>query len=254
MNLDPEDVAERITPKTKAIMPVHLFGRMAPARRARRARAADHRGRRAGVRRPRCGDRRRRSPRSASSRPRTCSGSATAAWSPRPTRRSADRVRLLRFHGSRDKVDFELVGYNSRLDEIQAAALRLFLPELDGLEPRPSRGGRALRRARSGGHLRAAGRRRPARLPHVRRPQPGARPARRGADRGRDLVRLVLRDADASPAGAALPRRRAGSLPETEQAVAREPRDPDVGRDRQPTCRSGSCRVMREAVAAKSAA
>ena len=29
MNLDPEDVAERITPKTKAIMPVHLFGRMA---------------------------------------------------------------------------------------------------------------------------------------------------------------------------------------------------------------------------------
>ena len=44
----------------------------------------------------------------------------------------ADRVRLLRFHGSRDKVDFELIGYNSRLDEIQAAALRLFLPELEG--------------------------------------------------------------------------------------------------------------------------
>jgi len=43
-----------------------------------------------------------------------------------------ERVRLLRFHGSRDKVDFELVGYNSRLDEIQAAALRLFLPELEG--------------------------------------------------------------------------------------------------------------------------
>jgi len=41
-------------------------------------------------------------------------------------------VRLLRFHGSRDKVDFELVGYNSRLDEIQAAALRLFLPHLSG--------------------------------------------------------------------------------------------------------------------------
>jgi dTDP-4-amino-4,6-dideoxygalactose transaminase len=44
----------------------------------------------------------------------------------------ARRIRLLRFHGSRDKVDFELVGYNSRLDEIQAAALRLFLPELEG--------------------------------------------------------------------------------------------------------------------------
>src|SRR5204862_3170439 len=30
MNLDPADVAERITPRTKAIMPVHLFGRPAP--------------------------------------------------------------------------------------------------------------------------------------------------------------------------------------------------------------------------------
>jgi dTDP-4-amino-4,6-dideoxygalactose transaminase len=44
----------------------------------------------------------------------------------------ADRVRMLRFHGSRAKVDFEYVGYNSRLDEIQAAALRIFLPELTG--------------------------------------------------------------------------------------------------------------------------
>ena len=44
----------------------------------------------------------------------------------------ADRVRLLRFHGSRDKQTFEAVGYNSRLDELQAAALRLFLTRLDG--------------------------------------------------------------------------------------------------------------------------
>jgi len=42
-----------------------------------------------------------------------------------------ERVRMLRFHGSRDKVDFQLVGYNSRLDEIQAAALRVFLRRLD---------------------------------------------------------------------------------------------------------------------------
>jgi len=42
-----------------------------------------------------------------------------------------DRVRMLRFHGSRAKKDFELVGYNSRLDAIQAAALRIFLPHLD---------------------------------------------------------------------------------------------------------------------------
>jgi len=39
---------------------------------------------------------------------------------------------MLRFHGSRDKVDFHFVGCNSRLDEIQAAALRLFLGQLDG--------------------------------------------------------------------------------------------------------------------------
>ena len=41
-------------------------------------------------------------------------------------------MRLLRFHGSRDKKDFDLIGFNSRLDELQAAALRLFLPRLDG--------------------------------------------------------------------------------------------------------------------------
>jgi dTDP-4-amino-4,6-dideoxygalactose transaminase len=41
-----------------------------------------------------------------------------------------ERIRLLRFHGSRDKRDFQLVGYNSRLDELQAAALRIFLPHV----------------------------------------------------------------------------------------------------------------------------
>jgi dTDP-3-amino-3,4,6-trideoxy-alpha-D-glucose transaminase len=43
----------------------------------------------------------------------------------------ADRVRMLRFHGSWDKVSYEHVGYNSRLDELQAAILRVQLPELD---------------------------------------------------------------------------------------------------------------------------
>jgi len=43
----------------------------------------------------------------------------------------ADRVRALRFHGSRDKETYELVGYNSRLDELQAALLRVQLPHLD---------------------------------------------------------------------------------------------------------------------------
>src|SRR5215210_4854864 len=41
------------------------------------------------------------------------------------------RIRLLRFHGSKDKGTFELVGHNSRLDELQAAILRVQLPHLD---------------------------------------------------------------------------------------------------------------------------
>jgi dTDP-4-amino-4,6-dideoxygalactose transaminase len=44
----------------------------------------------------------------------------------------AELARALRFHGSRDKRDFQYVGYNSRLDELQAAVLRVLLPELDG--------------------------------------------------------------------------------------------------------------------------
>src|SRR5579875_1611424 len=46
--------------------------------------------------------------------------------------RVAELARALRFHGSRDKQSFEYVGYNSRLDEMQAAILRVLLPELDG--------------------------------------------------------------------------------------------------------------------------
>jgi dTDP-4-amino-4,6-dideoxygalactose transaminase len=43
----------------------------------------------------------------------------------------AERLRMLRSHGSRDRSRYEIIGFNSRLDELQAAALRLFLPELD---------------------------------------------------------------------------------------------------------------------------
>ena len=44
----------------------------------------------------------------------------------------AERVRMLRFHGSRDKQTFELVGHNSRLDGLQAGILRVLLPHLEG--------------------------------------------------------------------------------------------------------------------------
>jgi dTDP-4-amino-4,6-dideoxygalactose transaminase len=43
----------------------------------------------------------------------------------------ADRIRRLRFHGSKDKVVFEEVGYNSRLDDLQAAVIRIFLRHVD---------------------------------------------------------------------------------------------------------------------------
>jgi dTDP-4-amino-4,6-dideoxygalactose transaminase len=44
----------------------------------------------------------------------------------------AQRLRMLRFHGSAAKKEFLYVGYNSRLDALQAAFLRIFLRRLSG--------------------------------------------------------------------------------------------------------------------------
>lgn len=129
LNLDPEDVAGRITERTRAIMPVHLFGRPAPIAELAKLGlplvedAAQAFG----------------SPGIASS--------VVSTFSFYPTKNLfglgdgglvaandadlADRVRMLAFHGSRDKTDFQFIGYNSRLDELQAAFLRLFLTRLD---------------------------------------------------------------------------------------------------------------------------
>ena len=131
MNLDPEDVAARITPRTKAILAVHLFGRPAPLAELGQL----------GV--PVIED-----AAQAFGSPDIARGGVASTFSFYPTKNLfcigdgglvstddpelAERVRMLRFHGSRDKVDFELIGYNSRLDEIQAAVLRIFLAALDG--------------------------------------------------------------------------------------------------------------------------
>jgi dTDP-4-amino-4,6-dideoxygalactose transaminase len=131
LNLDPEDVAERITPRTKAIMPVHLFGRPTPLEPLR---ALDL---------PLIED-----AAQAFGAPGVATAGVCSTFSFFPTKNLfalgdgglvaclddevADTVRKLRFHGSLDKKHFELVGTNSRLDAIQAAALRVFLPRLAG--------------------------------------------------------------------------------------------------------------------------
>lgn len=129
LNLDPADTAARITERTRAIMPVHLFGR--PAALAELAAL--------GV--PIVED-----AAQAFGAPGIGTTGVASTYSFFPTKNLfalgdgglvtvtdeelGERIRLLRFHGSRDKKDFQLVGYNSRLDEVQAAALRVFLPRL----------------------------------------------------------------------------------------------------------------------------
>ena len=131
LNLDPEDVAARITPRTKAIMPVHLFGRPAPLAEL------------AALGLPLIED-----SAQAFGAAGVASEGVCSTFSFFPTKNLfalgdggliacrddevAERVRMLRFHGSRDKQTFELIGTNSRLDAIQAAALRVFLPHLAG--------------------------------------------------------------------------------------------------------------------------
>lgn len=137
-NIDPARIAAAITPATRAILPVHLYGQpadldtiIALARQhglaviedAAQAHGARYKGRRIGAH----GD--------------------VVCWSFYPgknlgalgdggavtTNRAdlADRIRVLRNYGSRVKYVNEVQGVNSRLDPIQAAVLRAKLPHLD---------------------------------------------------------------------------------------------------------------------------
>ena len=137
-NLDPGCVEAAITSRTRAIIAVHLYGRPADmdpilevarthairvVEDAAQAHGAEYRGRRIGG----LGD--------------------AAAWSFYPTKNLgalgdagavttndpdvADRVRALRNYGSRTKYVNAVRGVNSRLDELQAAVLRVKLPLLE---------------------------------------------------------------------------------------------------------------------------
>ena len=130
LNLDPDDVRDRITGKTRAIIAVHLFGRPAPLAPL------------AQLGLPIVED---------AAQAFGASGIATTGvattFSFYPTKNLFglgdgglvavrdeeldERIRMFRFHGSKDKQTFQYVGVNSRLDELQAAALRVFLPHVD---------------------------------------------------------------------------------------------------------------------------
>ena len=164
----PETVRAALTPRTRAVVTVDLFGNVAPVDEVEAlgvpvlsdsAQAAGSRrhGRRAGA------------------------SGAAATFSFFPSKNLggfgdggaivtgddaiAERARSLRFHGSADKVTYDDVGYNSRLDELQAALLRVLLPHLDAW----SDGRRAAER-----HYAEAGL---AELVALPRPTEGAEPA-----------------------------------------------------------------------------
>jgi dTDP-4-amino-4,6-dideoxygalactose transaminase len=164
----PETVGAALTPRTKAVIAVHLFGNIAPIADIEAlgvpvledaAQAAGSRGE--------------------TGRPGALGTAATFSFYPSKNlgcfgdggaitthdHGLAERVRILRFHGSRDKVNYEQVGYNSRLDELQAALLRVQLPHLDGW---------ADGRRAGAAHYEAAGLGELVSLP---KPTPGARPA-----------------------------------------------------------------------------
>jgi dTDP-4-amino-4,6-dideoxygalactose transaminase len=132
--INAETVANALTPHTKAVIAVHLFGNMAPVAEieALGVPVLEDAAQSAGSR-------------TAHGRPGALGTAATFSFFPSKNlgcfgdggmivtddAHLAEEARVLRFHGSRDKVSYEQLGYNSRLDELQAAILRVQLPHLD---------------------------------------------------------------------------------------------------------------------------
>jgi dTDP-4-amino-4,6-dideoxygalactose transaminase len=164
-----ETVRAAMTPRTKAVMAVHLFGNLAPVAEieALGVPVLEDAAQAAGTLGP------------DGARPGALGTAATFSFFPSKNLGAfgdggavttdddaiAERVRMLRFHGSHDKVTYEHVGYNSRLDELQAAILRVLLPHLDGW---------ADGRRAAGRHYEEAGLGELVALPV---PSPGAQPA-----------------------------------------------------------------------------
>ncbi|MBX3052984.1 MAG: DegT/DnrJ/EryC1/StrS family aminotransferase [Caldilineaceae bacterium] len=138
-NLNPAALAAAVTPRTRAILPIHLYGQMADmdpvmavAERhglyviedAAQAIGAEYKGRRAGsIGHLGCFS-------FFPSKNLGGIGDGGMVTTNDPT--LADKVRLLRGHGARPKYHHSVVGGNFRLDAIQAAVLRVKLPYLDG--------------------------------------------------------------------------------------------------------------------------
>jgi dTDP-4-amino-4,6-dideoxygalactose transaminase len=130
-----DSVERALTPKTRAIVPVHLFGNVAPVHLlddfglpviedAAQAAGSTWNARKAGS-----------LGRAATfsffpSKNFPCLGDGGAVVT--DDDELGDLARRLRFHGSRDKQTYTEVGWNSRLDAIQAGVMRVLLPELDG--------------------------------------------------------------------------------------------------------------------------
>ncbi|TMK39150.1 MAG: DegT/DnrJ/EryC1/StrS family aminotransferase [Actinobacteria bacterium] len=163
-----DTVRAAVTPATKAVIVVHLFGNVAPVAeiRALGIPVVEDAAQAAGSSGP-------------GGRPGALAALSTFSFFPSKNlpcfgdggavctsdSELADRVRMLRFHGSRDKRTYELVGFNSRLDELQAAILRVLLPHLEGWAEARHAAGLAYQRAGLG------------ELVALPRPTPGARPA-----------------------------------------------------------------------------